>query len=60
MVERGGVWYNIGASKSVAWVRACNLVKFETGRNLPPVLKIVTHSVHTAHRRTCKPFLLSM
>ena len=24
----------------------CNYVKFETGRNLPPILKIVTHPVH--------------
>ena len=29
-------------------VRACNYVKFETGRNLPPVLKIVTRHVHAA------------
>ena len=29
-----------------AWVRACNSVKFETGRNLPPVLKIVTRTAH--------------
>ena len=26
-------------------VRPCNFVKVETGRNLPPVLKIVTHTV---------------
>ena len=28
-----------------ARVRACNYVKFETGQNLPPVLKIVTRTV---------------
>ena len=28
--------------RMVARVRACNSVKFETGRNLPPVVKIVT------------------
>ena len=26
----------------------CNYVKFETGRNFPPVLKIVTHNGHAA------------
>ena len=29
-----------------ARVRAYNYVKFETGRNLPPVLKIVTRPAH--------------
>ena len=38
------------ASEQVARVRACNCVKFETGQNLPPVLKIVTYTAHTAHR----------
>ena len=36
------------ASEWMAWVRACNSIKFETGRNLPPVLKIVTHTAHAA------------
>ena len=27
-------------------IRACNYVQFKTGRNLPPVLKIVTRTVH--------------
>ena len=42
----------------VARVRACNYVKFETGGNLPPVLKIVTHTAHAVHRH--KTLLLSM
>ena len=40
-------------------VKACNSIKFETGQNLPPVLKIVTHTAHTC----CvdiSPLLLSM
>ena len=32
--------------RTVARVRACNYIKFETGWNLPPVLKIVTCPVH--------------
>ena len=36
------------AEERAARVRACNYVKFETGRNLPPVLKIVTRPVHAA------------
>ena len=32
-----------------ARVRACNYVKFETGQNLPPVLKIVTHCIDISH-----------
>ena len=31
-----------------ARVRACNSIKFETGLNLPPVLKIVTRTGHAA------------
>ena len=31
-----------------ARVRVCNYVKIETGRNFPPVLKIVTHTVQAA------------
>ena len=27
----------------------CNCIKFETGRNLVPVLKIVTHTEHAAY-----------
>ena len=36
----------------MAGVRACSSVKFETGQNLPSVLKIVTHTVtaHAAHK----------
>ena len=34
--------------KRAARVRACNYVKFKPGRNLPPVLKIVTRPAHTA------------
>ena len=34
--------------RTVARVRACNSVKFETSRNLPPILKIVTHTGHAA------------
>ena len=30
------------AKERAARVRACNSVKFETGRNLPQILKIVT------------------
>ena len=37
-------------------VRVCNSIKFETGWNLPPVLKIVT-LLHILHRH--KPLLLS-
>ena len=29
-------------------MRACNYIKFKTGQNLPPVLKIVTRPVHAA------------
>ena len=29
-------------------VRACNYIKIETGRNFPPVLKIVTRTVQAA------------
>ena len=35
------------AQEQVARVRAFNSVKLETSRNLLPVLKIVTHTVHT-------------
>ena len=31
------------AQEQVARVRVCNYVKFKSGRNLLPVLKIVTH-----------------
>ena len=31
--------------RTVARVRVCNYIKFETGRNLPQVLKIVTRTV---------------
>jgi len=30
------------------YVRVCNYVKIETGRNFPPVLKIVTHTPQAA------------
>ena len=30
-------------------VRACNYVKIETGRNFPPVLKIVTRTAQVAY-----------
>ena len=33
-----------GESGRVAGVRACNSVKFESGQNLLPVSKIVTHT----------------
>ena len=39
-------------------VRVCNYVKFETGRNLLPVLKIVTCTTHAAYRH--EPLLLSI
>jgi len=32
----------------VTRVRACNYVKIETGRNFPPVLKIVTRTAQAA------------
>ena len=37
-------------SEQAARVRACNYIKFETGRNFPPVIKIVTHTAHAAHK----------
>ena len=38
-------------------VRVCNYVKFETGRNILPVLKIVTCTTHAVYRH--EPLLLS-
>ena len=35
-------------SEQATRVRACNYVKIETGRNFPPVLKIVTHTAQAA------------
>jgi len=32
------------------WVRACDYLNLETGWNLPPVLKIVTHTAHAAYK----------
>ena len=34
--------------RTVTTVRACNYIKIETGRNFPPVLKIVTHTAQAA------------
>ena len=39
--------YTKSAYKRAARVRACNYVKFETGRNLPLLLKIVTCPART-------------
>jgi len=36
------------AQERVTRVRACNYVKIATGRNFPPVLKIVTHTAKAA------------
>ena len=36
--------YPLSASSHIHVARACNYVKFKTGRNLSPVLKIVTHA----------------
>ena len=36
------------AQEQVTRVRACNYVKITTGRNFPPVLKIVTRTVQAA------------
>ena len=45
-------WTNLGlldcARERTARVRACNSVKFETGRNLLPVLKRLTCTAHAA------------
>ena len=45
------------SQEQAARVRVCNYVEFETGQNLPPVLKIVTHTAHSPHRH--KPLLLT-
>ena len=37
-----------GAQERATRVKACNYVKIETGRNFPPVLKIVTRTVQAA------------
>ena len=43
------VTYTIKSTQEwVARVRVCNFSKFETGLNLPPVLKIVTRPAHAA------------
>ena len=42
------------AQERAARVRACNYLKFETGRNLPPVLKIVTRPAHAVLTYTIK------
>jgi len=36
------------AQEQATRVRACNYRKIETGRNFPPVLKIVTHTAQAA------------
>ena len=40
--------YNQERIRTVARVRACDYIKFETGWNLPPLLKIVTCRAHAA------------
>ena len=40
----------------MAGVRGCNFVEFETGWNLPSVLKRVTRSVHAKHVTGCFVF----
>ena len=44
----GGYRIKQGRIRTAARVRACNYVKFETGQNLPPVLKMVTRPAHAA------------
>ena len=39
--------------RTVTRVRACNYVNIETGRNFPPLLKIVTHTA-----QVCKMLML--
>ena len=39
-------WYQEQATR----VRACNYIKIETGRNFPPVLKVVTRTVQLVHK----------
>ena len=43
--------FTISSKSAYEWaarVRSCNSVKFGTSRNLPPLLKVVTHTGHAA------------
>ena len=42
-----GEWAGLGVGiRTATRVRACNYVKLKCSQNLPPVLKIVTRTVH--------------